>query len=294
MLVHHKFICSVPDNPHFPAIKARDTIITRKQLNLWSNHISSYLLSKGIRGEVIPLVAPKSIGCIIGMLGILKAGCSYVLFHSESEKLREYRHILVSPRTPLKKQYSGKIHYMTNEVLQTEFGGFLIRPVRHTDVAYRTYTPNSIRDVQHKDIEHFFADWKQFYSNEDYFERSILDDDWNGYVLFCLNFGRTIVIPELEPKHSFSVDIIPFGAGFVDSIFVSRGEILGRSKTKYQLVNSDYQRMTYGIGKLMIEMDGEWHYTKLTCESDGTALFYRGELPLLSLVNGYLGHRFIL
>jgi hypothetical protein len=228
------------------------------------------------------------------MLGILKAGCSYVLFHAESEKLQDFRHILVSPRIALERKYHGSIHLMTNQLLQTDLGGFLIRPVADTDVAYRTYTPHAIRDVQHKDIRQFFADWKEYFSNEDCFERSVLDDDWNGYVLFCLNFGRTVVIADVVPKRLFRIDMVPFGPGFVDSIFVCRGQILPRSCIKYQVVNSDYQPMKYGVGKLMIEMEREWHYTRLTCEADGTALFCHAELPLLNLENGYLGHRFIL
>jgi hypothetical protein len=290
MLVHHKFICYAADSPHTPAIRHRETVITRKQLNLWSNHVCNYLLSHNIRG-IVPLVAPKSIGCIIGIVGILKAGCSYVLFHSDSELLHGYDDILLSPRISITKT-TASVHIMTTDLLQNDCDGYLDRSVEISDFAYRVYSNATITDISHSQLIDFFIDYKSFFSFEDGFHRNLLDDDWNGYVLYCLFFGKCIIIDGEKNKYQSNVDLVSYGSSFVETIFVCGDEVLPRRNSTFSLSDMDYKIVDHGAGTLVVESGRSRRYTKLVCQITNKKVYYCKVPQLLEVRPGLIGYRF--
>jgi non-ribosomal peptide synthetase component F len=53
--------------------------LTYQELNERSNQLAHYLRSKGVKEEtLVPICVERSLGMIIGVLGILKAGAVYV------------------------------------------------------------------------------------------------------------------------------------------------------------------------------------------------------------------------
>ncbi|MCP5103970.1 MAG: amino acid adenylation domain-containing protein, partial [bacterium] len=66
--------------------------ITYAELNEIANRLTGYLLIKGVKaGELVGIMADRSPGMIIGLLGILKTGCGYVpLDPNAPEERKEY------------------------------------------------------------------------------------------------------------------------------------------------------------------------------------------------------------
>ncbi|MEJ7558100.1 MAG: non-ribosomal peptide synthase/polyketide synthase [Pedobacter sp.] len=69
----------VLESPDAIAVAFEDTQLTYNSLNIRANQLAHYLLSKGAaRGQLIPICIERSTEMIVGILGILKAGCAYV------------------------------------------------------------------------------------------------------------------------------------------------------------------------------------------------------------------------
>ena len=88
-------------NPQKIAIKFHDITITYHQIDTRANYIRDYLFSLAIKKEaIIGLMAHPSIEMIIGMIGILKAGCAYLPLNPE-DPIRRNEHIITDSKTPL-------------------------------------------------------------------------------------------------------------------------------------------------------------------------------------------------
>ncbi|RZM27139.1 MAG: amino acid adenylation domain-containing protein, partial [Pedobacter sp.] len=69
----------VLQSPDAIAVAFEDTQLTYNALNIRANQLAHYLLSKGaVPGQLIPICMERSTEMIVGILGILKAGCAYV------------------------------------------------------------------------------------------------------------------------------------------------------------------------------------------------------------------------
>ena len=69
----------VQKTPDKTAVVFEDKKLTYKELNERANQLAHYLQSKGLKAEtLIPLCIERSSELMIGILGILKAGCAYV------------------------------------------------------------------------------------------------------------------------------------------------------------------------------------------------------------------------
>jgi amino acid adenylation domain-containing protein len=78
--------------PSSRAIVFNDESITYSQLEEQSNRLGRMLMAQGCkRGDRIALFVPKSIEAVIGMLGVLKAGCAYVPIDLDSPPARVRR-----------------------------------------------------------------------------------------------------------------------------------------------------------------------------------------------------------
>jgi len=67
-------------NPHASAIDSWDGSFTYEELDLLSSNVSSALLKAGVKpGDVVPLCFEKSCWTPVALLGVLKAGCAFLL-----------------------------------------------------------------------------------------------------------------------------------------------------------------------------------------------------------------------
>ena len=77
--IHQLFEQRVMESPDEIAVYYKDKTMTRGILNKRANQLAHLLLHLGVKqGEVIAIYSDKSIDFIIGIMGILKAGCAYL------------------------------------------------------------------------------------------------------------------------------------------------------------------------------------------------------------------------
>lgn len=77
-LCHHYIEDQAKILPNRIAVKYLDTELTYEALNIRANQLAHYLISKGNTGEIIAIYLDRSIGMVISILAILKAGCAYL------------------------------------------------------------------------------------------------------------------------------------------------------------------------------------------------------------------------
>jgi len=81
----------VAKTPEAIAIVFEERKLTYKELNEKANQLAHYLISRGVKSEMlVPVCIERSIEMIVGILGILKAGGAYVPFDPEypEERIR--------------------------------------------------------------------------------------------------------------------------------------------------------------------------------------------------------------
>lgn len=77
--VHQLFEQRVSESPDDIAVYYENKTMTRGTLNKYSNQLAHHLLQLGVTtGDIIALYSNKSINFVIGIIGILKAGCAYL------------------------------------------------------------------------------------------------------------------------------------------------------------------------------------------------------------------------
>lgn len=77
--IHEAFESIVDNHPDIVAAIHGDRKITYRQLDVAANRLSHYLIKSGLRPkERVCLVVQRSLEMLIGIMGILKAGCQYV------------------------------------------------------------------------------------------------------------------------------------------------------------------------------------------------------------------------
>lgn len=77
--IHDQVQNIAEQNPDAIAIEFQDTAVTYAELNQRSNQLANYLLAQGVKQEqIIALCAEPSPEMILGILGILKAGATYL------------------------------------------------------------------------------------------------------------------------------------------------------------------------------------------------------------------------
>jgi amino acid adenylation domain-containing protein len=74
--------------PDRDALRVKGETLSYAQLDKWSDRIASAIAVRGIRHQRIILVADKRPECYAALLGILKAGCSYVPLHPDGPTAR--------------------------------------------------------------------------------------------------------------------------------------------------------------------------------------------------------------
>jgi non-ribosomal peptide synthetase component F len=65
--------------PDAPALIYQDTTLSYHELNRRANQLAHYLQHLGVeRGTLVGICAERSLALVVGLLGVLKAGGSYV------------------------------------------------------------------------------------------------------------------------------------------------------------------------------------------------------------------------
>jgi len=77
--IHHAFEAQAAQSPERVALVEGDAILTYEALNRRANQLAHYLWRRGVGPEMpIGICAERSIDMVVGLLGILKAGGTYV------------------------------------------------------------------------------------------------------------------------------------------------------------------------------------------------------------------------
>ena len=90
--LHEIFAAQAARTPDAVAVVYEQESLTYRELNERANQLARYLQSKGVRGEArVGLMMERSIEMVVGMLGTLKAGGSYVPLEKSQpvERLRQ-------------------------------------------------------------------------------------------------------------------------------------------------------------------------------------------------------------
>ncbi|MBO6273951.1 MAG: amino acid adenylation domain-containing protein, partial [Methanobrevibacter sp.] len=78
-ILHKRFEKQVAENPDNIALVASDATLTYKQLNERSNRIANSLIEKGVKpGSNVLVMLPRNSNLIATIIGIFKAGCTFI------------------------------------------------------------------------------------------------------------------------------------------------------------------------------------------------------------------------
>lgn len=92
--IHQLFEERVVESPNKVAVYYEGKQMSRATLNKYSNQLAHYLIELGVKkGDIVAIYSNKSINFIIGVLGVLKAGCAYLPIDSSYPKSR-VQHII--------------------------------------------------------------------------------------------------------------------------------------------------------------------------------------------------------
>ena len=78
-ILHERFEKQVAENPDNIALVASDATLTYKELNEKSNRIANSLIKKGVEpGNNVLVMLPRNSNLIAAIIGIFKAGCTFI------------------------------------------------------------------------------------------------------------------------------------------------------------------------------------------------------------------------
>ena len=89
----HRSVAKWPDRE---ALRVEGTVLTYAELDRWSDAVAVALIDAGAARERVAFVANKRPASYANVLGILKAGCSYVPLHPDGPQARWQRMLDIS------------------------------------------------------------------------------------------------------------------------------------------------------------------------------------------------------
>ena len=214
--IHQLFEDAVTKFPDSFALVFENSKLTYRELNEKTNRLASYLVSKGVGPDVMVAVCmERSAELIISLLGILKAGGSYVPIDLSYPDER-IQYVIEDTRTPLvitqKKMIglfsSSKTPVLAVEEMDTLIGDFPdtnpISNLSSNNLAYVIYTSGSTGMPKGVAIEHYTVVNYIAWCNSYYFGNreignfglySSLSFDLTVTSIFCtLARGKTLTI----------------------------------------------------------------------------------------------------
>lgn len=88
--LHHLVEEQVQRTPRFTALEFEAESLTYKELNSVANRVAKSLIQYGVRvGDVVALCFERGISQIVGVLAVLKAGCTFVPLNPDDPTLRK-------------------------------------------------------------------------------------------------------------------------------------------------------------------------------------------------------------
>ncbi|NOQ26740.1 MAG: AMP-binding protein, partial [Bacteroidales bacterium] len=140
-----------------------DQDITYRELNSRSNQLGHLLIEKGLKTEsIVGILVERSLEMILGILGVLKAGCAYLPLDKESPKER-IKHIIKESKVDIllstdlatkDYEFSGEILNISDPSLYLEKEVQNINNGLSTNLAYVIYTSGSTGQPKGVMVEH--------------------------------------------------------------------------------------------------------------------------------------------
>ncbi|NOQ28023.1 MAG: AMP-binding protein, partial [Bacteroidales bacterium] len=140
-----------------------DQFITYRELNSRSNQLAYLLIEKGLKTEsIVGILVERSLEMILGILGVLKAGCAYLPLDKESPKER-IKHIISESKVDIllstdlatkDYEFSGEILNISDPSLYLEKEIQNINNGLPTNLAYVIYTSGSTGQPKGVMVEH--------------------------------------------------------------------------------------------------------------------------------------------
>ncbi|WP_034045167.1 non-ribosomal peptide synthetase [Wocania ichthyoenteri] len=199
--------------PNNLAVTFGDNSISYKKLNEKSNRIAQEVLKKSTKNEVVGLCIERSLDMIIGMLGILKAGCAYLPIDPEYPNqrinfiLNDAKVNIIISQSSLSTLFEeiDINSILIDEIDKSQSNDIIQLPlVKETDLAYIIYTSGTTGKpkgvpITHKNIINSTASRLDFYNeNPSAFllMSSISFDSSKAGVFWTLCTGGNLVISE--------------------------------------------------------------------------------------------------
>ncbi|TXE05979.1 amino acid adenylation domain-containing protein [Gelidibacter salicanalis] len=220
--IHHIIESVGKISPQKTAVTFKNESITYKTLNERADALAATILNHTKnRKEIIGLCIDRSLEMIIGMLGILKAGCGYLPLDPDYPKdrldfiLKDAECNLLITQTFIKKQYeeSGvQMLYIDSNEIINDHKDFNPPIIKEDDIAYVIYTSGSTGwpkgvPISHKNIINSTAGRLDFYpENPDVFllMSSISFDSSKAGIFWTLCTGGNLVITEKKAEQDIA------------------------------------------------------------------------------------------
>jgi amino acid adenylation domain-containing protein len=214
--VHDQVAAVAADNPQKTAVIAGNGFLTYGELDYLPNRLAHHLLRRGVRpGTPIGLYMDRSTTMMVGILGILKAGCAYVPLDPAYPASR-VELILNDTKTPMvvtQPHHVVKLGLSEDRILILDEACSQIIdepdqspgiPVNETDLAYIIYTSGSTGDPKGVMVTHgglFYSNAARFLYYEGKVGNYLLlssfafDSSVAG-IFWTLAGGGTLVLPD--------------------------------------------------------------------------------------------------
>ncbi|CAJ1314008.1 non-ribosomal peptide synthetase [Paenibacillus nuruki] len=211
--IHKMLEQQVLQIPNQMAVVQEGKSLTYHQLNSKANKLAQTLLEEGIKsGENVVLLAERSIDMIVGMYGIMKAGCVYIPVDPSypAERIRymleDSQATAIITQTHLKEYYTQDhtVIDLSNIMFQNKECLNLNIEITENDLAYMIYTSGTTGQPKGVMIEHRGA-WNLANYYQAYFEVTSNDriiqfasssfDASVSEIIMALSSGASLYIP---------------------------------------------------------------------------------------------------
>ncbi|WP_257148234.1 non-ribosomal peptide synthetase, partial [Bacillus cereus] len=150
--IHEIFEDKAAEAPDQIAISMEKCLLTYKELNEQANQVARSLQKRGVaRGHTVGLILERSAEMIVAILGVLKAGGTYVPIEpsSPSERVRymlkdsQTEFIVVQSEQLIPEGYMGQVLILSEKAWARESSHNLLNKNEPGDIAYIIYTSGS-------------------------------------------------------------------------------------------------------------------------------------------------------
>lgn len=198
--------------PRAPAVVCGDEVLDHGELDARANRVAHRLVAAGVRrGDLVALLAGRSAGSVVAMLGVLKAGAAYVPIEP-SHPADRIRHVVVDSGARVVLAAGPQAGTLPVPVLDLEEPGPPRAapdvPVHPDDLAYVIYTSGSTGAAKGVAVQHRSAvastrarDIGGPPPEQDLVTMPLCFDGAAGGLYWTLTGGGTVVLPTEEEAH---------------------------------------------------------------------------------------------